>query len=212
MPGSAGTFLPPVYPGAHSFSDRGAVRIAVIRSGARSLESERDIRERGEYREKPKTELSTRVRAKQRSWSRRRRRRSCGRGLALGWRIRSIREEEEQEEEEEDRCRRRWLADFRRFVRVSRALPTLEFLGTKREEVRERSRNSPFGGNKGTAVVPRRAASSRVEQRRAASSREIGAKREETRNDRSLAPRSPGTRDYRPVPADWSSRFSPNRG
>lgn len=35
VPGSAGTILPPVYPGAHSFSDRRAARSAVKRNGAR---------------------------------------------------------------------------------------------------------------------------------------------------------------------------------
>lgn len=35
VPSSAGTILPPVYPGAHSFSDRRAARSAVKRNGAR---------------------------------------------------------------------------------------------------------------------------------------------------------------------------------
>lgn len=66
------------------------------------------------------------------------------------------------------------FAEFCQFVRVSRALPTLDFLGTKREEVYTNATETLFGGNKGTAV------SSRIVAERS-------EQREETRSDRSVA-------------------------
>lgn len=79
------------------------------------------------------------------------------------------------------------FAEFCQFVRVSRALPTLDFLGTKREEVYTNATETLFGGNKGT-VVSSRIVAERSEQR------------EETRSDRSVAVVRTfgGARDYRP--------------
>lgn len=56
------------------------------------------------------------------------------------------------------------MGDFYQFVRVGRALPTHDFLGTKRERRYANAAETPFGGNKGTAV-PRRIVDERSEQR-----------------------------------------------